>query len=57
MFYVWAYEHFQAMRYLVEDARYMIGEASSNLSIISFNVVAPNNDLQTAYNLNFQELL
>ena len=44
------------MRFLVEDARYMIGEATTNLSVINFNVMSPNTDMQGGFSFNFQEL-
>lgn len=46
----------KAVRYLVDDASFLISEAKRNLSAISFNVMAPNNDLEGVFNFNFQEV-
>lgn len=40
----------------MDDASFLIGEAKKNLSAISFNVVAPNNDIEGVFNFNFQEV-
>ena len=41
---------------MVDDASFLISEAKRNLSAISFNVMAPNNDLEGVFNFNFQEV-
>ena len=40
----------------MDDASFLISEAKKNLSAISFNVVAPNNDIEGVFNFNFQEV-
>jgi len=46
----------KTVRYLMDDGSFLISEAKKNLSAISFNVVAPNNDIEGVFNFNFQEV-
>ena len=40
----------------MDDASFLVSEAKKNLSAISFNVVAPNNDIEGVFNFNFKEV-
>lgn len=46
----------KAMSYLVEDTSFYISEATQNFSSFQFNVMAPNNNLTSNFNFNFQEV-